>query len=139
MQEIHFEEGMQRSHLVYTIQVEWFNNRNLRLKTDDFIFLISSLDPPKVDPIGSDIYIECRTFQEGNPWLEKVTMEQREEFLYMVRREVSRNCVTTLTTVLITRQNNFYRSESGFMIRMILVLICIIKTRTRKNIGRRCL
>ena len=89
IQEIHFEAGMQRSHLIYAKQVEWLNDSNLQLKTDDYSFLISVLDPPEVDPIGSRIYNEWHTFQKANPWLEKVRMEQREEFLDMVRREVS--------------------------------------------------
>ena len=89
MQEIHFEAGMQRSHLLHARQVEWFNDRNLQLKTDDYSFLISALDLPEVDPIGNDVYNEWRIFQEANPWLEKVTMEQREEFLDMIKRAVS--------------------------------------------------
>ncbi|MDP8229405.1 MAG: hypothetical protein P9M15_08130 [Candidatus Electryoneaceae bacterium] len=89
MQEIHYEAGMQRSHLLRAIQVEWFNDRNLQLKTDDYGFLICALDPPEVDQIGNDVYNEWHIFQKANPWLEKVTMEQREEFLDIVRRAVS--------------------------------------------------
>ncbi len=85
-QEVHFEAGMQRSHLIYAKQVEWLNNRNLQLKTDDYNFLVSALDPPEVDPVGNDVYNEWRKFQAANPWLDKITAEQREEYLEMVRR-----------------------------------------------------
>lgn len=86
MQEVHFEAGMQRSHLIHTKQVKWLNDRNLELKTDDYTFLISALDPPEVDPVGNEVYDEWRDFQAANPWLDKITAEQREEFLDMVRR-----------------------------------------------------
>jgi len=89
MQEVHFEAGMQRSHLIHAKQVEWLNDRNLQLKTDDYTFLISALDPPEIDLIGNDVYDEWREFQEANPWLEKVTTEQREDFLDMVKRATS--------------------------------------------------
>jgi len=88
-QEVHFEAGMQRSHLMHAKQVEWVNDRNLQLKTDDYTFLISALDPPEVDPIGNDVYDEWRRFQTANHWLDKITTEQREEFLRMVNRVVS--------------------------------------------------
>ena len=88
-QEVHFEAGMQRSHLMHAKQVEWLNDRNLQLKTDDYIFLISALDPPEVDPIGNEVYDEWREFQIANHWLDKITAEQREEFMDMVRRAVS--------------------------------------------------
>jgi len=84
-QEVHFEAGMQRSHLIHAKQIEWLNDRNLQLKTDDYTFLISALDPPDVDPIGNDIYEEWLAFQTANPWLDKITAEQKEEFLDMVR------------------------------------------------------
>ena len=89
MQEVHFEAGMQRSHLIHAKQVEWLNDRNLKLKTDDLTLLISALDPPDVDPVGNDIYDEWRGFQAANPWLEKVTVEQREQFTDMARRAAS--------------------------------------------------
>ncbi len=85
-QEVHFEAGMQRAHLIQAKQIEWLNDRNLRLKTDDYTFLISALDPQEVDPIGNEVYNEWREFQAVNPWLDKVTAEQREEFLDMARR-----------------------------------------------------
>ena len=85
-QEVHFEAGMQRSHLIHAKQVEWLNDRNLRLKTDNYNFLISALDPPDVDLIGNNVYDEWREFQAVNPWLDKITAEQREEYLEMVRR-----------------------------------------------------
>ncbi|NQT34430.1 hypothetical protein HQ587_04500 [bacterium] len=88
-QEVHFEVGMQRLHLIHAKQVEWLNDRNLHLKTDDYTFLISALDPPEVDQIGNDVYNEWLAFQRVNPWLDKVTVEQREEFLDMVRRVTS--------------------------------------------------
>ena len=86
MQEVYFEAGMQRSHLIHAKQVEWLNNRNLQLKTDNYTILISALDPPEVDPVGNEVYDEWCAFQEANPWLDKVTAEQREELLDMVRR-----------------------------------------------------
>ena len=89
MQEVHFEAGMQRSHLIHAKQIEWLNDRNLQLKTDDYTFLISALDPPDVDLIGNEVYNEWREFWEANPWLEKVTAEQREEFIDMARRAAS--------------------------------------------------
>lgn len=86
IQEVHFEAGMQRSHLVHAKQVEWLNDRNLRLKTDEYTLLISALDPPEVDPVGNEIYNEWREFQAANPWLDKITAEQREGYMDMVRR-----------------------------------------------------
>ena len=74
-QEVHFEAGMQRSHLIHAKQVEWFNDRNLQLRNADYTFLISALDPPEVDPIGNDVYDEWRGFKAANPWLDKVTAE----------------------------------------------------------------
>ena len=88
-QEVHFEAGMQRSHLIHAKLVEWLNDRNLLLKTDDYTLLISALDPPEVDPIGNDVYDEWRGFQTANPWLDKVTAEKREEFMDMVKRAIS--------------------------------------------------
>ena len=88
-QEVHFEAGMQRSHLIHAKQVEWLNDRNLQLKTDDYTFLISALDPPEVDPVGNDVNDEWRVFQEANPWLEQITSEQREQFTDMARRAAS--------------------------------------------------
>jgi len=85
-QEVHFEVGMQRSHLIHAKQVKWLDDRNLWLKTDDYTFLINVLDPPEVDPVGNDVYDEWCAFQATNPWLENVTAEQREEFLDMARR-----------------------------------------------------
>ena len=85
-QEVHFEAGMQRSHLIHAKQVEWLNDRNLHLKTDDYTFLISALDPPEVDPVGNEIYNEWRVFQAANPWLEQIIAEQREGYMDMVRR-----------------------------------------------------
>jgi len=86
MQEVHFEAGMQRSHLIHAKQIEWLNDRNLQLKTDDYSFLISALDPPEIDLIGNDVYDEWWEFQATNPWLDKVTAEQREEFMDMAMR-----------------------------------------------------
>ena len=77
---------MQRSHLMQAKQVEWLNDCNLLLKTDDYTFLISAIDPPEVDPVGNDVYDEWREFQAANPWLDKITAELREEFMDMVKR-----------------------------------------------------
>ena len=89
MQEVHFEAGMQRSHLIHTKQVEWLNDHNLQLKTDDYTLLISVLDPPEVDPTGNAVYQEWNEFRKANSWLDRITTEQREEFLDMVRRAAS--------------------------------------------------
>jgi len=67
-------------------RIEWLNDRNLQVKTNDYTFLISALDPQEVDPVGNDVYDEWRKFQAANSWLEKITAEQREEFLDMARR-----------------------------------------------------
>ena len=88
-QEVHFEAGMQRSHLIHAKQVEWLNDRNLHLKTDDYTFLISAIDPPEVDPVGNDVYDEWRGFQAANTWLEQITAELREQFTDMVKRAAS--------------------------------------------------
>jgi len=85
-QEIHFEAGMQRSHLMHAKRIEWLNDRNLQVKTNDYTFLISALDPQEVDPVGNDVYEEWRDFQAANPWLDKITAEQREEFMDMAKR-----------------------------------------------------
>ena len=85
-QEVHFEAGMQRAHLLHVKQVEWLNDRNLRLKSDDYTFLVSAIDPPEVDPEGNGVFDEWRAFREANPWLEEVTAQQREEFMDMVKR-----------------------------------------------------
>ena len=88
-QEVHFEVGMQRSHLIHAKKVEWLNDRNLQLKTDDYTFLISALDPPDVDQEGKAVSDEWLAFRKANPWLDKVTAEQREEFMDMVRQAAS--------------------------------------------------
>ena len=88
-QEVHFEAGMQRSHLIHAKRIEWLNDCNLKLKTDDYTFLISAIDPPDVDPVGNDVYDEWRGFQAANSWLEQITAEQRVQFMDMVRRSVS--------------------------------------------------
>jgi len=88
-QEVHFEAGMQRAHLIHAKQIEWLNDRNLQMRTDDYTFLISALDPPEIDPIGNNVYYEWWEFMEANPWLEKITIEQRKEFIDMARRALS--------------------------------------------------
>ena len=88
-QEIHFEAGMQRSHLIHAKQIGWLNDRNLQLKTDDYTLLISAIDPPEVDPVGNDVYDEWWGFLAANPWLERITEEQREQFRDMTKRAAS--------------------------------------------------
>ncbi len=88
-QEIHFEAGMNRSHLVLIKDIEWFNDRNLKMVTDDYRILISEIDPPEVDPDAYEVYKEWKSFQEANPWLHEITDQQREEFIDVVKRSVS--------------------------------------------------
>jgi len=87
-QEMHFEAAMQRAHIMQVKQVEWLNDRNLRLKSDDYTFLVSAIDPPEVDPEGNAVFDEWRAFREANPWLEQVTAQQREGFMDMVKRAI---------------------------------------------------
>ena len=88
LREIHFEGGMQRSHLLHVKKFEWLNDRNLRLKTDHHTILISALDPPEVDPQGAAVWAEWQTFKRDNPWLEKVAAEIRDDHLKTARRAV---------------------------------------------------
>ncbi|MDP8237867.1 MAG: hypothetical protein P9X24_02145 [Candidatus Hatepunaea meridiana] len=88
-QEVHFEAGMNRSHLVIIKDVEWLNDRNLQIVTDDYRILICVIDPPEVDPDANEVYKEWKAFQKTNPWLSEITDQQREEFLDMVRRAIS--------------------------------------------------
>ena len=88
-QEVHFEAGMNKSHLILAKELNWINDRNLEVNTDDYRILISAIDPPEVDPEANSIYDEWKLFQDANPWLEKITNQQRAEFLDMVKRAVS--------------------------------------------------
>ena len=88
-QEIHFEAGVNRSHLIQVNEVDWLNDRNLQITTDDYRILISAIDPSEVDPAAYEVFKEWKEFQEANPWLSKITSQQREEFLVMVKRAVS--------------------------------------------------
>ena len=88
-QELHFEAGMNKSHLILTMELNWINDRNLEVTTDDYRILISTIDPPEVDPGANSIYDEWKSFQVSNPWLEEISNQQREEFLDMVKRAVS--------------------------------------------------
>ena len=86
--EIHFEGGMQRSHLVHVKAWEWFNDRNLSLKTDDYELLIGSLDPPDVDPQGNAVLGEWLEFKQENPWLADVAAALQKDFLQTAKRAI---------------------------------------------------
>ena len=86
--EIHFEGGMERSHLLHVKAFDWLNDRNLTLATDDYILLICSLDPPDIDPQGNAIWAEWQKFKQENPWLEDVAFDLRSAFLETARRAV---------------------------------------------------
>jgi len=88
-QEIHFEAGMNRSHLILIKGVEWLNDRNFQIMTDDYRILICAIDPPEVDPDAYEVFKEWKEFQEVNPWLSEITSQQREEFLDVVMRSFS--------------------------------------------------
>ncbi len=88
-QEVHFEAGMNKSHLILVKELEWLNDRNLEIITDDYRILISAIDPPEVDPDANAVYEEWKLFQRANPWLNDITDQQRVEFLDMVKRAVS--------------------------------------------------
>jgi len=88
-QEVHFEAGMNKSHLILVKELNWLNDRNLEIITDDYRILISAIDPPEVDPDANAVYEEWQSFQKANPWLNEITNQQRVEFLDMVKRVVS--------------------------------------------------
>jgi len=88
-QEVHFEAGMNKSHLILAKEVNWLNELNLEIVTEDYRALISTIDPPEIDPEANSIYDEWKSFQETNPWLRGITYQQKEEFLDMVKRAVS--------------------------------------------------
>jgi len=86
--EVHFEGGMERSHLIHVRVWGWLNERNLKLKTDDYELLIGSLDPAEVDPHGNAVWGEWQAFRRNNAWLEEVATEIRSEYLETARRAV---------------------------------------------------
>lgn len=88
-QEVHFEAGMNKSHMILVKELNWINDRNLEIVTEDYRMLISSIDPPEIDPDANSIYDEWKSFQDTNHWLEEITNQQRAEFLDMVKRAVS--------------------------------------------------
>ncbi|MBC8466174.1 hypothetical protein H8D57_04020 [bacterium] len=88
-QELHFEGGMNRSHLILIRNIEYLNYRNLQIVTDEYKILISAIDPLEVDPDANTVYEEWTSFQTANPWLVKITNRQREEFTEMVERSIS--------------------------------------------------
>ncbi len=88
-QEVHFEAGMNKSHLILARELNCLNDRNLEIVTEDHKILISAIDPPKINPEANSIYDEWKSFQETNPWLAEITNQQREEFVDMVKRAVS--------------------------------------------------
>jgi len=88
-QEVHFEAGMNRSHLVLIKEIEWLNDRNFQIMTDDYRILICAIDPPEVDPDAYEVFNEWKEFQEVSPWLSEITDQQREEFVDMIKRAIS--------------------------------------------------
>lgn len=86
--EVHFEDAMQRSHLMHVTKFDWINDRNLLAVTDDFIHIISTLDPEEVDPDGSAVWREWQAFRRESPWLDDVAAEIRTEYLEIARRTV---------------------------------------------------
>ncbi|MBC8465773.1 hypothetical protein H8D57_01990 [bacterium] len=70
-QEVHFEAGMNKSHLILVKGLNWLNARNLEIITEDYRIQINAIDPPEIDPEAISIYDEWRSFQEANPWLEE--------------------------------------------------------------------
>jgi len=88
-EEVHFEAGMNKSHLILLTELDWLNDRNLEIITEDYRILMSAIDPPEVDPDTNVVYQEWKSFQDANPWLEEISNQQREEFLDMVKRAVS--------------------------------------------------
>ena len=88
-QEVHFEAGMNRAHLILAKKLNWLNDRNLKITTDGYKILISAIDPPEVDPEADMVYREWKAFHEANPWLTEITSQQRDEFLEMVKKAVS--------------------------------------------------
>ena len=88
-QEVHFEAGMNMSHLILVNELNWLNARNLEIITEDYRILISAIDPSEIDPEANSIYDEWKSFKDANPWLAEITNQQRAEFIDMVRRTVS--------------------------------------------------
>ena len=88
-QELHFEGGMNRSHLTQVKQFDWINNRNLPILTNDYKIIISAINPPEVDPYANAAFKEWEVFQRANPWMVEITDRQREEFTEMVGRLVT--------------------------------------------------
>ena len=87
-QEVHFEAGMNKSHLILVKELNWLNDRNLEINTEEYKMLISANDPPKVDPDANNVYEEWKLFQGANLWLSDIADQQRTEFLDMVKRAV---------------------------------------------------
>jgi hypothetical protein len=88
-QEVHFETGMNKSHLILVKELDSLNDRNLQIITEEYKILISAIDPPEVDPGANAVYKEWKAFQKANLWLNDITDQQRVEFLDMVKRAVS--------------------------------------------------
>lgn len=88
LREVHFEAAMQRSHLLHAKSLEWLNERNLNVQTEDHLVLISALDPPEVDERGNAVRQEWEEFKRDNSWLEVAAGEIREEFIETVKRAI---------------------------------------------------
>ena len=79
---------MNKSHLILVKELEWLNDRNLEIITEDYMILMSAIDPPEVDPDANNVYEEWKLFQGANLWLSDIADQQRTEFLDMVKRAV---------------------------------------------------
>jgi hypothetical protein len=75
-QEMHFEAGMNKSHLILVKELTWLNDRNFQIVTEDYKILISSIDPPEVDPDANTVYKEWKSFQKANLWLNDITVSR---------------------------------------------------------------
>lgn len=88
LREVHFEGGMQRSHLMHVKVFDWMDDRNLSVTTDDFQLIVSALEPREFDPQGYTILQEWQAFKQDNPWLDEVAAETRSDFMETARRAV---------------------------------------------------
>lgn len=88
LREVHFESAMQRSHLLHAKSLEWSNERNLIIQTEDHLLLISALDPPEIDERGNAVWQEWQVFKKDNSWLEEAAVEIREGFMETARRAI---------------------------------------------------
>jgi len=88
LREIHFEDAMQRSHLMHVTKFDWIDDRNLLAVADDFTHTISAIDPKEVDPEGNAIWEEWQAFRRENPWLDEVAADIRSEYIETAKRAI---------------------------------------------------